>query len=100
MSSDEHKGPERMKRFVFSASVVMMVLGGCGHAVRGGATDAPKTGMINDTCPFSGQPVGPGAPETTLADGRAVGFCCGGCAQRWTQWEPAQQQQYVQAQVQ
>ncbi|MCH2143155.1 MAG: hypothetical protein MK077_09185 [Phycisphaerales bacterium] len=89
-----------MKRVVLSASVMMMLMmGGCGSAVRGQATPLPATGMINDTCPFSGQPVGPGAPEATLADGRAVGFCCGGCAQRWTQWDSEQQQQYVQAQA-
>ena len=36
---------------------------------------------VNKNCPVSGRPVAAGV--TTVADGKTVGFCCGGCVSKW-----------------
>lgn len=87
-----------MKCAALFGGLVVASLVGCQSPTRGGATPPPATGMINSNCPFSGQPVGVGAPAATLDDGRTVGFCCQGCAQRWNGWDQQQQQQYIAAQ--
>ncbi len=81
-----------MKTLAIIASATLL-LAGCNASSK--STAAP--GMINSDCPFSGQPVGQGAP-TSEWNGDTVGFCCAGCAMRWDNWTDEQKDAFVSAQ--
>ena len=51
---------------------------------------------INETCPFTGNPVN---PEVTLKVGEeTVAFCCSGCKGGFSSWSDEKQKQYVKLQ--
>jgi hypothetical protein len=43
---------------------------------------AVEPGMLNSTCPMSGEPVDPAAPVMEY-HGYKIGLCCGGCVKGW-----------------
>ena len=47
------------------------------------AESQPSMGMINDTCPMSGEPVDKDTSVSYM--GYEVGLCCGGCKAGWNQ---------------
>ncbi len=66
-----------------------------------GCESSPRSegspGMLNATCPFSGNPVGQGS-ATAQGHGETVGFCCAGCVSRWDGWSDGQKSDFVSAQ--
>jgi len=80
---------------LFVCVTTAMLLAGCQSGPK--STDAASPGMINDGCPFSGEPVGDGAP-TAAWNGNTVGFCCAGCVKRWDGWSEEQKNGFVSAQ--
>ncbi len=85
-----------MKSLVLIVSAMLLptlLLVGCNPSRTSSATP----GMVNTACPFSGQPVGAGAPEAQW-NGDTVGFCCAGCAMRWDGWSDERKDAFVSAQ--
>jgi len=84
---------ETIMKTIATSVCASLLLVGCQSSTKSAA--AP--GMINSTCPFSGNPVGAGA-ATADWQGQTVGFCCAGCASRWGGWSNEQKNDYVSAQ--
>jgi hypothetical protein len=80
---------------LFVCVATAMLLAGCQSGPK--STDTASPGMINDGCPFSGEPVSDGAP-TAAWNGNTVGFCCPGCTKRWNGWSDEQKNGFVSAQ--
>lgn len=80
-----------MKTLAMLAAATIL-FAGCQSTGSSSAKASP--GMINDGCPFSGKPVGEGAPTASWG-GETVGFCCGGCARRWNGWSDEQKDGFV-----
>ncbi len=62
-------------------------------------TSSPTTqpaamGMLNTTCPMSGEPVSADA-ETVSYDGMTIGFCGNGCVKPWNKKTDAEKAAYV-----
>ncbi len=55
-------------------------------------------GMINDTCPVSGDQVDPSA-KSTRYDGYKVGFCCNMCVKGWNRMSDDEKKTYVATQT-
>lgn len=83
-----------MKLFSVLATSALVFMG-CQAGSKTGTQPAP--GMWNAGCPFTGRPVGEGAP-TADWNGQKVGFCCAGCQVRWSDWSDEQKEQFVDAQ--
>ena len=45
-------------------------------------TSQPSMGMLNSTCPISGEPVS-GEAKTADYNGHKIGFCCNMCVGKW-----------------
>ena len=85
-----------MKKLLVGIGIAAMLSwGGCQSAPQ--VKERGATGMVNQKCPLSGNPVGAGAP-TANWHGDTVGFCCGGCLAGWDQWSDAQRDRFVAAQ--
>ncbi len=54
----------------------------------------PAMGMLNTTCPMSGEPVDPNA-QTVNYDGKTIGLCCGACVKPWNKKTDAEKAGYV-----
>ena len=61
-----------------------LALGACSSASK---TDTASMGMVNTTCPYSGQPAS--ADHTAEYNGQEVGFCCNGCAGKFSKLDDA-----------
>lgn len=87
-----------MKRSLITAGVAgaLLVLVGC--ETTGSSTSQPTTqasmGMLNDTCPLSGDPVDPNARTVSYA-GHTIGFCCNGCVAGWNKKSANEKAAYV-----
>lgn len=62
-------------------------------------TSSPTTqpaamGMLNTTCPMSGEPVSPDA-QTVTYDGNTIGLCCNACVKPWAKKTDGEKAAYV-----
>ncbi len=57
-------------------------------------TSRPAMGMLNSTCPMSGEPVGADA-RTVTYDGETIGLCCDACVGPWNRKTAAEKAAYV-----
>ncbi len=90
-----------MKRSLLTAGVAgaLMMLVACETSPD--STTQPTTrasmGMINDTCPMSGERVDPNA-KTASYGGQTIGFCCDACVGAWTKKSASEKAAYVASQ--
>jgi hypothetical protein len=75
--------------FLLLAAISGVALAGCNTqktekttASTGSATTLAASKAVNTKCPYSGQAVNPSI-ATVNFKGKAIGFCCAGCATRW-----------------
>ena len=61
-----------------AAAALALFLGACSSTTK---TDSASMGMVNKTCPYSGEPAS--ADHTADYKGEKVGFCCNGCVNRF-----------------
>ena len=74
-----------MLRTLIASSVVLsavLMVSGCKTTEPTPTTAPASPGMINDTCPFSGEALDANSP-TVAYMGKSVGLCCNGCRPRW-----------------
>ena len=57
-------------------------------------TSQPAMGMLNTTCPMSGEPVSADA-KTVNYDGKTIGLCCDACVKPWNKKTDAEKAAYV-----
>ena len=57
-------------------------------------TSQPAMGMLNTTCPMSGEPVDADA-RTVTYDGKTIGLCCGACVKPWNKKTDAEKAGYI-----
>lgn len=79
-------------------SLAAAALAGCQSTSKTAAADAKTAkpaamGVMNTKCPFSGNPVAEGA--TADFAGQKVGFCCKGCAGKFTAKTDAEKKELV-----
>jgi hypothetical protein len=58
------------------------------------ATTQPNMGMLNSTCPMSGEPVDPAAKSVEYS-GYNIGLCCNGCEGPWNKKSDAEKKAAV-----
>lgn len=63
---------------ILAATTTVLTLGACQSAEK---THAAAPGVLNSTCPFSGEAVDNNI--TTDYQGGKVAFCCNGCKGKW-----------------
>lgn len=75
-----------LRTAVFGMALAGLVaLGGCDSNKKTASADtkaAPAMGMMNDKCPYSGEPVNKSIKRADY-NGCEIGFCCAGCAAKW-----------------
>ena len=54
----------------------------------------PAMGMLNTTCPMSGEPVSVDA-QTVSYDGKTIGLCCNACVKPWNKKTDADKTAYI-----
>ena len=62
---------------LLAASLACFALAGCASEHKTTASSAP----VNSKCPISGKPVD--NTKTVSYKDKTVGFCCGGCPEKW-----------------
>jgi transposase-like protein len=74
-----------MKSLILTGALVgLAFLGACSSTSK---TDGASMGMVNETCPYSGNKAS--ADYTVDYKGSKVGFCCKGCQARFNKLDDA-----------
>lgn len=76
-----------MKTILPAAALLLaLTLGACSSTTKT-TTNSASMGMVNSTCPFSGQPAS--ADHVAQYEGQKVGFCCAGCVKKFNNADAA-----------
>ena len=80
------------------AALACMTLGSAAATAQHDGAPAAKTEVrsvsVNEMCPIGKEAIDPNT-ETVMYKGQSVGFCCGGCGEKFLAWDEAKKDNFI-----